>query len=813
VAQEWRANEISSLMAWIEGASLADFKGVFPLLAEDLQEDNALSLAVRWLLQMCNVLQSLHQKGVIHGDISPKNIIVNGGELVLTDYDFVTKIGNNPIGPGTLIYSSPSFQIGESVYQSDDFYALATSFYHVIFDKEPFVINGIRAKESRLNWDNLDCGEYGDLVDFFNKATHPERDKRFQNAAEVIEHLSKLSSFPSVNSKNLENDNIDADENSIENTIEFSEQKIEWLGYLLQSYPGSKYGNRETRGLDTDFAAQTYVETELEEAILRDVKERKIRLIILCGNAGDGKTALLQHLARKLGLGQKCSSERVIQGKMVDGLRVKMNLDGSAAWNGKSADELLNEFLSPFQKGLPEDDIAHFLAVNDGRLLEWTEQFLEGNKLAIQLSDFLRGIGSQSSSYIRFINMNHRSLVGGITENGKEISFNFLESLIENLYGGVDCDKIWKPCNSCTARESCEVFRAAGVFGPDKISGTFPKEKKKRARRRLFEALQAVHLRGETHITVRELRAALVYILFGVNSCDDYHLKGGRIFSPYWDRAFMANSEGRQGEVLRDLLYFDPALEANPKIDRSLLNRFYPDGGDTFPYYEKLSLSSARRKAYFEWSETEIKQVAGNEKALGLAKGKYLELFKNIALEDEGASNESQEICVRLCGGIAHLENLPPKAIERDSKNFVPLRITPRTPTDTAFWVEKPLKNFYIKPDLPEKNIGLERLHRHVFLIYKYDNGQEERLQIGADLFYLLLELCAGYQLGDVSSEGIFAHLSIFVQRLVREDDNRIFAWNPMEEESIFRLITRIDETPKGFLQRIVLEKVEEGGC
>jgi hypothetical protein len=98
-------------------------------------------------------------------------------------------------------------------------------------------------------------------------------------------------------------------------------------------------------------------------------------------------------------------------------------------------------------------------------------------------------------------------------------------------------------------------------------------------------------------------------------------------------------------------------------------------------------------------------------------------------------------------------------------------------------------------------------------LIYKYDNGQEERLQIGADLFYLLLELCAGYQLGDVSSEGIFAHLSIFVQRLVREDDNRIFAWNPMEEESIFRLITRIDETPKGFLQRIVLEKVEEGGC
>ena len=46
---------------------------------------------------------------------------------------------------------------------------------------------------------------------------------------------------------------------------------------------------------------------------------------------------------------------------------------------------------------------------------------------------------------------------------------------------------------------------------------------RRRARERLFEALQAVHLRGETHITVRELRAALVYILFGIHFCDDYH--------------------------------------------------------------------------------------------------------------------------------------------------------------------------------------------------------------------------------------------------------------------------------------------------
>ena len=95
--------------------------------------------------------------------------------------------------------------------------------------------------------------------------------------------------------------------------------------------------------------------------------------MILCGNAGDGKTALLQHLAARLGLGKHSSSERILEGRMDDGLVVRMNLDGSAAWRGRSADELLDEFLEPFQEGPPDEDIVHLLAINDGRLLEWIE--------------------------------------------------------------------------------------------------------------------------------------------------------------------------------------------------------------------------------------------------------------------------------------------------------------------------------------------------------------------------------------------------------------------------------------------------------
>ena len=50
-----------------------------------------------------------------------------------------------------------------------------------------------------------------------------------------------------------------------------------------------------------------------------------------------------------------------------------MNLDGSASWQGRSADDILDEYLAPFQEGPPTQDIVHLLAINDGRLLEWIE--------------------------------------------------------------------------------------------------------------------------------------------------------------------------------------------------------------------------------------------------------------------------------------------------------------------------------------------------------------------------------------------------------------------------------------------------------
>ncbi len=824
VSREWRENNFISLMTWIEGAPLGDLTGVFPLLAEEQQEDSTEALAMRWLRAMCEALDVLHRNGLVHGDISPRNMIVSGNDLVLTDYDVVGKIGEPLAAPGTVLYSSPSYQSKRSASPADDLYALAASFFHVVFEKEPFQYGGAQAKERGLNWEGLDRAEWPTLAAFMDKATHPDPGQRFASIAEALETFKQAKpkeSAPATDRPPIEETEPAApseEEREGRVSAERREERVEWLLFLLQSYPGSRWGNRETRGLDTDFAAQTYVETNLEETLLRDIRERRVRLVILCGNAGDGKTALLQHLADRLGLGKHSSSERILEGRVDDGLVVRMNLDGSAAWKGRSADDLLDEFLAPFQEGPPNEDIVHLLAINDGRLLEWiegAESRQRGNATALteELYDLLQEEAAVQQLHIRFISLNQRSLVGGITPDRKRIETSFLERLLDHLYGGEQAPQIWSPCQSCSAKDRCEVFRALRVFGPDGLPGMAPKEIRARARQRLFEALQAVHLRGETHITVRELRAALVYVLFGVHFCQDCHGETEVPALSYWDRAFSPDSPDRQGEVLRELARFDPALEAHPQIDRHLLSKPSMDSAKTAPHYDQLALESARRRAYFEWTVEHIEQLARDSHALDLARGRHLRLFRNLPLKTADADMDSRQcsdICARLCGGISRLEDLPPQVLDRP--NLVPLRITPRTPTETAFWVEKPLEAFRLEADLPPEIEGVDRLHRQAFLVYRYRDGREERLRLGAELFHLLLELSEGYQLGDVSTDDAFAHLSIFVQRLTREDERELLAWNPMKDEAIYSISAQLEQTSEDSIQRLVLGQLVEGG-
>lgn len=780
-ASEWGQDQVVALLKWVEGDSLDGLAGVLPIVADEFGDETVEDLLVRWCADVCSALSMLHLRGLVHGDVSPRNLIHDRGSLTLTDYDLVTQVNKVAWGIGATAYCSPEAQRREPLSFSDDVFALAASIFEVAFDHTPFPSpNGSLDKGNGLHWSTGERESLPRLALFLDKATSRDKALRFVDASAAHLYLTKLSQ-PS-----------DAVETKADTTppIQRSKREVAWLNSLLRIYPGSPHGNIETRGLDSDFALATYVASELEEALFQSVLNRTTRLVLLCGNAGDGKTALLQHLAGRFGIQRHQSANRIWEAETNDGLTLRANLDGSASWNGRSANELLDEFLNPFLGGEPNDDIAHLLAINDGRLYEW----LEASESASAPTPFTRALrsflanddidGLDGLPHVRFISLNHRSLVGGKT-NDERWSDEFLDTLVTRLLGGDEASKVWQPCLSCEAWERCTAgpnahrLLASGDSNWSKLGGTM--------RRRIGEALQAVHQRGQVHITTRELRGALSYVLFGVTSCQELHDDPSRIAPAAWDMLFSPDSPYRQGELLRELSALDPALEAHPQLDRWLLGRTSRDIIGAGPVYPRLTRDSGRRRAYLEWSDSQIEAVTGDNFALPLANGEHLRQFKEAALR---SPEENDELCEKICHGISQLESLPTLAMSR--QDCVPMRISPRTPTESCFWVEKPLERFRLEAEWPAvHDLPLAVLPRRLKLIYRTFDERDDVLSMGYELFHTLLLLSSGEQLSALRSDDLFANLAIFTQRLAQEDEGHLLAWNPKSEGTVYRLAIR----------------------
>ena len=59
---------------------------------------------------------------------------------------------------------------------------------------------------------------------------------------------------------------------------------------------------------------------------------------------------------------------------------------------------------------------------------------------------------------------------------------------------------------------------------------------------------------------------------------------------------------------------------------------------------------------------------------------------------------------------------------------------------------------------------------------------------MGYELFHTLLSLASGEQLSELRSDDLFANLAIFTQRLAKEDEGHLLAWNPKAESTVYRL-------------------------
>jgi serine/threonine protein kinase len=774
-SNSWNANELMSLLRWTQGAPLSTWSGDLDFIAQVDGAESTEQLVFNWFETLCEALGALHTQGWVHGDVSLSNILVDEAQVVLIDYDLAGPIGYQPRSQGTVLYSSPERRDGAKALARDDIYSLAATLFHAITNRPP-----TSAKDGLgLDWTNDERDAFPLLVPILDRATGPA-DRRFVDAGSALQELYTKASI--VKRSTYTPDAVSVAPEPLR------PNEVARVKDILSTYPGSRFGNAETRGLDSEFAFETYVQTALDTVLPMAIAAGDVSLVILCGNAGDGKTAFLQQLVQTLGGEPPQSSERVWTGSLA-GRSAMINLDGAASWKGRSADNLLDELFGPFFNGPTNDRRVHLVAVNDGRLMEWIEhaEMKQGETtLTLDLAAALSHQSKELPPHIRLVELNNRSLVGGLDVARSIITTDFVDELVRRLIGGDAAASIWGPCRTCTAQARCTMKRSADMMGASVNPSIIAEGNRFRAR--LTDALQTVHQRNEIHITTRELKAAISYILFGLHACQDLHENPDLEPHDTADHAFNPESPARQGELLRELARLDPALEGQARVDRYLVGRGGPDPAHGARRFRDvvgrpLPLRSARRRAYLGWSADQVQAVGGDGHALTLRDGRRADEFRRFPLVTGG---EQSLIKQRLCAGLSRLEALPDLAYREADR--VPIRVVPRTPTETAFWIEKPLVRFSLVAERFQATVEMETLHRYLTLRYTSDQGGIDELRIPLELYCLLMDLADGVQILDAFSDDVFANLGVFTSRLAQEDERALNAWNPADTGKVHNL-------------------------
>lgn len=95
--------------------------------------------------QVCRALSTAHQKGLIHRDVKPQNIMIeSNGNVVLTDFGIVKALAAPALTQtgmtfGTAAYLSPEQATGAPVGAPADVYALGCVMYELLSGMPPFV--------------------------------------------------------------------------------------------------------------------------------------------------------------------------------------------------------------------------------------------------------------------------------------------------------------------------------------------------------------------------------------------------------------------------------------------------------------------------------------------------------------------------------------------------------------------------------------------------------------------------------------------------------------------------------------------------
>lgn len=544
------------------------FEYVDGLDVGEMIDDEAFSPedALRLAQEVTAGLVHLHKHGVYHCDIKPRNLLWTDAGTRIIDFNVSVLGTDGGHGGGSRRYLPPDLDLSKIPQDSDladrDLYALGITLYLALVGRYPWD-DATTPPAGRPPVDPRDLSGFGDiapgLIDQILKAIAPKRNQRFTNAWEMKEAFAAVASARRVRVDSSSSGSLVGLELGTGPTPPNTNP---FVAALLTLYSQSQHSNSGTRGLDV-MGRKTYVATLLDDSLLPAALGGEFRLVVITGNAGDGKTAFLQRLEERALDTQAIFEDPLPNGRRfaLGGKTFTTNYDGSQDEGDESNCEVLRAFFEPFRgddvEAWPSDQVR-LIAINEGRLVDFLTA--EGDAFAMLRSLVERGLQTGEAEHgVAVVNLNLRSVVA----DPKSADGSIMERLIRRLTQ----EKFWEPCQGCDLKDRCYALHNARTF-QSKTAGPKVIE-------RLKTLYTLTHLRGQLHITLRDLRSAIAFMLVGTRDCNQIHqlYSAGRreeIAQAFYFNAWMGGGQPSSDRLIRLLADLDVGATPDPRLDRSL---------------------------------------------------------------------------------------------------------------------------------------------------------------------------------------------------------------------------------------------------
>lgn len=735
-------------MEYVEGECLHDLHKTYKWDALNVR---------RLIEQLLEGLAFLDHHNRAHRDISPSNVIITNNGPKIIDFGFATEVdfvGQSNVG--TIPFRSPELDTGSPWNRTCDMYSVGAIGLWLLFGCLPFNrnINGGIIKSETVIPKQLDQSTF-QLATVLLRAISPSVTDRFETVAAFVSALQSSDSVPV---------------SELSGTREVNH----WVNHVQSLYRNSRVGNSDNRGLDTEFARQTYVPTLLDTKLLPEVLQRKYAVVLLSGNPGDGKTAFLEMVYDALSRLPLFSEQyKNANGWKVevDGHFFQANYDASESHEGLRADAVLDALFRPFEgedPPAPNLRLTVLVAINDGKMREFILYKRKYAWLGREVSWFTgeRINGSRPQSVV-VIDLKNRSVVG---EDGE---LDLMERVLDKL---VDAPQ-WSICEQCRARERCPIkFNRDSLFTPN--SGP---------RQQLRRLLQVSHLRRDRHITIRDMRSTLSFIIVGDTVCEDIHndIENNNVDSEWINRLYF-NAAFNPYRVAEDNLtefaQCDPALSTHPRLERILwhLHRTQNTRStDTwFTTVEKRTgdlIRSANQMATpTQWIDFIKKRLffEGNTFVLSSEKlpspvellpYRYLTNYLNVVT----MRTQAIDSLAVICEGISRANGISDEAV---IDRYLCIRTSHDADQDLTVFKRFPILEFHLQI-VPNRSEFIETLTNTISLLHR---STGTRLAISLDLFEILMRMNEGYLPGSEEQVPYLIDLDQFENQLLNEPTDEL---------------------------------------